>query len=114
VSELEPIRQSEEGINLRLVVTIGLVGVVVSIVSVMIVYAYLRARDQIGGQPEPRPHGRAGLILQTLIETPPHPEERESARREDELDRYGWVDEAHEVARIPIERAMAIVAERSR
>jgi hypothetical protein len=34
-------------------------------------------------------------------------------RREDELlGGYGWVDRQHEVARIPIDRAMAILAER--
>jgi hypothetical protein len=31
-----------------------------------------------------------------------------------ELDRFGWVDEAHGVATIPIDRAMLLVVERGR
>jgi hypothetical protein len=111
VSDLDPIRQSEEGIDLSFVVRVGALSLLIALLSVLVVYGYLRARGEIGRQPQPRPHGRAGLILQTLIEPPERPG---YSATPSELDRYGWVDGRRDVAQIPIERAMRIVAERGR
>jgi hypothetical protein len=111
VSEPESIRQSEEGINLRLLIKVGVFSMTIALASVLLVYGILRARGDIGGQPQPRPHGRAGLILQNLIESPRHPGYSAEAGA---LDDYGWVDDEREFAQIPIERAMEIIAERGR
>ena len=54
-----------------------------------------------------------------VVETPPEPRLQESpaldlarfhAREEEELTTYGWIDKQNGVVRIPIERAMEIVA----
>lgn len=51
--------------------------------------------------PEPRLEENSGLLLGEL-----------RRREEEQLTSYGWVDREHGVVRIPIERAMKLVAER--
>ncbi len=60
----------------------------------------------------PRPGPAIGNIEQTTFDAPAAGLAREAAARR-ELTRWGWVDRRRGIARIPIDRAMRIVVERS-
>jgi hypothetical protein len=116
------VHQEEDTVQSRTLTRVGVGAVVISVLAV-VVSSLLLGRDgqaKLGGGPAERveQHGDVapptlGLIEQTLIEH----EERGLAQRRSEEERlhtYGWVDRAHGVARIPIQRAMAMIVDANR
>ena len=90
-----------------------LVGLVIAALLMAGLFSYFTGREaelDVGGSPLATTRGAAsGPRLQT---TPSSDLETLRARDQERLNSYGWVDEAQGVVRIPIERAMDIVAER--
>jgi hypothetical protein len=116
------VRQEEDNVPARRLIRVGLAAVVVSVAAVIGSTALLGRAGQakLGGGPAERvaKHGDTapatiGLVEQTLIEH----EERGVEQREREearLREYGWVDRAHGVVHIPIDRAMAMIVDENR
>ena len=110
------VTQEADVVRSRRLTGIGVVGVVITIVSLGIA-AWLLAVSGRG-----REHGAAepmigppelGTIEQTLIGTTRRGIDLKNAQRES-LETYGWVDRDAGIAKIPIERAIDIVAEGAR
>jgi hypothetical protein len=116
------VHQEEDVVAERKLIGVGVLVVVVSVLSVGVA-ALLLGKDQalLGGGPAERVKTEGsvapptlGIIEQTLIE---HEARGVEQRRieEERLHQYGWIDRAHGVAHIPIERAMDLfVAESAR
>ncbi len=112
MSELPPVRQAPDSLDLRAVLRVGAVGLVVCVVAVIVVYVALEARGEIGtGGAGAVPRGRPGGIREGLLVAPRSARARAAPA---ELEGYGWVDRDAGIARIPIERAMDVVAGRGR
>ena len=90
-----------------------LAGLVIAALLMAGLFSYFTGREaelDVGGSPLAKTRATAsGPRLQT---TPSSDLEILRAREKERLNSYGWVDEAQGVVRIPIERAMDIVAER--
>jgi hypothetical protein len=107
------VRQEEDVVAERKLTWIGGLVVLVTVLSVGVA-ALLLGKDQgrLAGGPAERVKAEGsvapptlGIIEQTLIE---HEARGTEQRRleEESLHRYGWVDRAHGVAHIPIDKAM--------
>jgi hypothetical protein len=108
--------QERDQVPTAKLVRIAVVSVVIGILSVIASGALLGTdQTRIGGGPAARvaAHGPVapdaiGMIGQTLIE---HEESGLTLRRAQRirLESYGWLDGAHELAHIPIDRAIDLV-----
>jgi hypothetical protein len=110
------VEQEEDRVPGPRLARIGIGSVVITAIAI-VVGAALLGRDQgrVGGGPAAlagHPGAIAppaiGMIEQTLLEDPPRGVDKRAAQ-EERLTSYGWVDRAHEVAHIPIGRAMDLV-----
>ena len=113
------VRQEEDTVHGRTLVRVALAALAISVLAVVASTALLGRTGQaeLGGGPAARvaQHGyvapRAiGLVEQTLIEHEEHGLEQRRVE-EERLKTYGWVDRAHGVAHIPVERAMTMIVE---
>lgn len=103
-------------INVR-VVTWFAIGLVVSAVVIHLAIAGLFA---LFAKQHPSPDPPSRIVLEPRVLAPeprlqanPVPEmERFRASEEAKLNRYGWVDKERGIARIPIARAMDLIAQR--
>lgn len=91
-------------------------GSIVGAVVVAVVVGFLIVRtlphDEVASKPGSPPPITGGPVLQA---TPERDFPAFHAEKQRLLDDYGWVDRAHGIARIPIERAMALlVAQQAR
>jgi hypothetical protein len=105
-------------VNVRALWWLGVAFVVSGIVlhaAVWIVFVFLERRETAGTTP-PNP-----LVVEQESRLPPEPRlqpaphadlARFRAQEDGLLTSYGWVDRNKDVVRIPIERAMQLVAER--
>ena len=88
----------ERDVNVRQVAMWGLIVIVALIVSVVFVWDYF-----VGTREE---------VVERVVLSPPSPELRElRAREEEELGNYKLLDSASGQYRIPIDRAMQLLAE---
>jgi hypothetical protein len=96
--------------------TVWLSGVVAAIVAVAAMFAsnaILRAEsaEEAAHPPSPtRAPDQMGIVEQTLILDTQRGLVERAAQRES-LDHFGWSDRAHGIAKIPIDRAMDLVAD---
>ena len=112
----EPPRHEQRDLSVRLIVAFGLALAVFGVAAhglLGFLFKSYRAREDRrdtpapplraawGEPPAPRLQENPGLDLEAL-----------RAREERELSTYGWVDRSRGTVRIPIERAMKLVAER--
>jgi hypothetical protein len=115
--ELPRVEQEREAVATRVIVRIAVLAVVV-IVLAIIVSDRLLLRDslQLRGSPPPRTASAVmaprviGIVDQTLTSRPGGG----IVQKEDEklaLRGYAWVDRAHGVVRIPIDRAISLYVE---
>jgi hypothetical protein len=116
------VRQEEDTVRGGTLIRVGLSAFVIAVLAVVVSTAILGRGGQarLGGGPAERveKHGNVappaiGLIEQTLIE---HEERGLEERRVEEarLHTYGWVDRAHGIAHIPIDRAMGLIVAETR
>ncbi|MCZ2075449.1 MAG: hypothetical protein HUU41_20355 [Bryobacteraceae bacterium] len=109
------VRHETKDVNIRAIVIFG-IGLAAVCVLVLAFLAFLFGLlERV--QPEPAPTS----ALEVPFQPPPEPRlqvrpsvdmERLNAFQDNILNRYGWVDRSAGVVRIPIDRAMEIVAER--
>jgi hypothetical protein len=108
-----PVTQEADVVRARRLTGIGVAGAVITIVSLVIAGWLLgvsgRGREHGAAEPAIGPP-ELGTIEQTLVLTTQRGIDLRNAQRES-LDAYGWVDRDAGIAKIPIERAMDIVAE---
>jgi hypothetical protein len=113
--ELPRVEQEREAVATRVIVRVAVVAVVV-IVLAIIVSDRLLLRDtlKLRGSPPPLTTVMAprviGIVDQTLTSRPGGG----IVQKEDEklaLRRYAWVDRAHGLVRIPIDRAISLYVE---
>src|SRR4051812_5513420 len=107
-------RQEGDRVHRRAIWLTAGVALLVLFVGLFAADGILRARTRPriarGAQlPPPVAPATIGVVEQSLIETTRRGLDLENAQRE-RLDRYEWVDRDRGIARIPIERAMDLVA----
>jgi cell division septation protein DedD len=116
--ELPRVEQEREAVSTRAIVRIAALAVVVIVLAVLVSTRLLR-RDvaEVRGSALPRttPTAEAprviGIVDQTLTSRPGTGlVQNESEKLA--LHRYAWVDRAHGVARIPIDRAISLYVAR--
>jgi hypothetical protein len=92
----------------------GAVAVVVIIVSTLVAgglfHRWARGRTPLYSAPPPAAPQQLGIVEQTLILDTRRGLD-ENARQRESLRHYGWVDAEHRVAKLPIDRAMDLVAD---
>jgi hypothetical protein len=107
-----PVIQEPDKVRARRLIGIGFAGVIITLVSLGIADALLasagRGRDQGTATPTQAP-AEMGTIEQTLVLSTRRGIDLRNEQLE-ELERYGWADRDAGLAKIPIERAMDIVA----
>jgi len=105
---------------LRPVLTIGASIVLLALFSAGAMAWLLHTLEARQARESPPASPLAGIYGPTEPPSPrlqvhPLDDLRQLRMREDaQLGTYGWVDRAHGVVRLPVERAMALLAERSR
>jgi hypothetical protein len=116
------VHQEEDTVPGGTLTRVGIYAAVVAVLAVVVSTSILGRSGQakLGGGPAERvaKYGEVapptiGLVEQTLIEH----EERGLAQQRTEkarLESFGWVDRAHGVAHIPIERAMVLIVDENR
>jgi hypothetical protein len=112
MSEHFTVRQAPDDLAKRKLVTITIASFVVFTCAVVIAASLLRDAER-GRDTGPAAPGVApatiGMLEQGLALGPPRGLELRARQRE-ALERWGWVDRDAGIARIPIERAMDLVA----
>jgi hypothetical protein len=108
-----PVRQAEDRLPVRKVLTIAVVAAVIGGAGVALSAAIERheTRVQRGGvtsYPAPAP---PGTVEQTLVNNTRRGLDLVATQRR-ALESYGWVDREHGIARIPIDRAIDLTVER--
>jgi hypothetical protein len=109
-----PFEQEEDRVPTRLVMKVFLGASTLLVVLCLLAYFILQARERqmrpsgrFLERELPPPHRVAEIRQETFDVLPPQPQRLENS--ENELHRYGWVDEAHGIVRIPIEQAIDLV-----
>lgn len=103
-------------VNLRALALFGvamIVGAAVLHIVLWGVYSRFEAEERLGENPQPRFVERGGDPDVPVLQPDPH--EDLVRLREDErevIDGYGWVDRGAGIVRIPVDRAIDLVAER--
>lgn len=97
-----------------LALVIGLAALtLVAVVAIGGVFKYLNARQAQSAQPVPPLVQERRLPPQPRLQVEPGIDlERLRTAEDERLNSYGWVNRQAGVVRIPIERAMALIAER--
>lgn len=114
----EPVRQEEDRISSLRIILIGLFALVAFGIGI---YWAVRIQRDITGSirshvgPKPAGVGRreVGMVYQPLFESVDIAHEHDAPLRA-KLNTYGWADEGHKAARIPITRAMQMVVDRGK
>jgi hypothetical protein len=107
------VRQEPDRLHQRKLVVVTTMSIAIFAMATASAWFLLAATStapSAGGKPPPPAPAQIGTVETTLIDVT----ERGVKLRADErqaLDRYGWVDRDAGLARIPIERAMDMVAE---
>lgn len=106
------VTQEADFVNKRGAAAIAIAGILWMALGVVISWGiwigYAHSRRPLYAIPPP-----AGTIERTLVTATLRGPDHDAAKEKD-LTRWGWVDRANGVARIPIDRAKAIVVERAR
>ncbi|HMI82719.1 MAG TPA: hypothetical protein VK550_01435 [Polyangiaceae bacterium] len=99
---------------IRFVIGLIVVTLIVLAVAWAMSTAFKKADEAQDPPPSPLAEARADPIPPgpRLQSAPPRDMDELRAQDRDALTTYGWVDQAGGVARIPVERAMSILAER--
>jgi hypothetical protein len=105
--------QENDRIATRPVGLTGAATLLIVILATGFAFATLRGRRIVGTHDEPLPSGTLGIVEQGAILDAHRASDLQRAQRA-RLTQYRWLDERHDSAEIPIDRAMAIVAEKKR
>lgn len=113
------VRQEEDRPPTALILRIGIIGVVVTVVSIFISYGFqLHAQSDLPEAPTPavipgtyEAQGNAGILERSLLVEIPGEhadgEAQQLQRAEDtRLSTYGWIDRQRGLIRLPIRQAM--------
>jgi hypothetical protein len=113
------INYDDKDLNFRSIVGFS-VGVIILIVAAALVMwwmsnSFKRDEEAKDKPPLPLPEARLDTIPPgpRLQPSPPRDMDQLRARDREVLTTYGWVDPAHGVARIPVDRAISILAEKA-
>ncbi len=101
--------------RVRSVLLFGAALVVLVVAALLVVSALqggMRRARARGDEPHPMSAYRAAPGEPLLQAVPAHELAAQRARERELLDTYGWVDRENRIARIPIERAMELLARR--
>lgn len=107
-------------LDIKTIVRFGVGLVVVTLVVLAVMWwmsAAFKRQEEAKDRPlSPIPEARVETIPAGPRLQPSPPRDLSEMRAEDKevLTTYGWVDQANGIARIPVERAMSILVERSR
>jgi hypothetical protein len=107
-----PVTQEADQVRARRLSAVGVAGVVITLVALAVAGVLLGAsgRGREHGAPESvEAPPEIGTIEQTLVLSTRRGLDLKEEQRE-ELERYGWADRDAGIAKIPIARAMDIVA----
>ena len=105
-------------LKLRPIVGFSVGVIVVTLIAAALMWwmsnVFKRQEEAQDRAPSPLPEARLDSIPPgpRLQPSPPRDMEALRARDRDALTTYGWVDRSHGVARIPIDRAISILAEK--
>ena len=105
--------QDVDRIPSRRVGVVAAVAVLFIVLSAGVVFALLGHRPMIGTTPTPVPRGSIGIVDQGPILDVHRASDLRRAQRL-RLTQYRWLDDRHDLAEIPVDRAMAIIAEKKR
>jgi len=111
-------RAEDDHVDSRTVVVVGVSALAIFTVAALSAMAYLR--HEVSLRPPPELPAELGQSKIGLVEQSPFFEglalrgEKDRAARLARLQGLGWVDQAHRVAHIPIEEAMALVVQGAR
>jgi hypothetical protein len=105
-------------LDLRSIIGFSVGVIVVTIVAAAIMWwmsvTFKQREEAKDRAPSPLAEARVDLIPPgpRLQPAPPRDMEELAARDKEALTTYGWIDPAHGIARIPVDRAMSILAEK--
>jgi hypothetical protein len=113
-------RKYDSELRLRPIVGFSVGVLVVTLVAAVIMWwmstAFKRQEEAMDRAPSPLPEARLDSIPPgpRLQPAPPRDMDELRARDQEILTTYGWVDPLRGVARIPVDRAITILAEKAR
>jgi hypothetical protein len=113
-----PARSYDTELNFRSIVGFSVGVIIVTLFAAAIMWwmsnLFKHEEEAKDRAPPPLPQARIDTIPPgpRLQPTPPRDMDELRARDREMLTTYGWVDPAHGVARIPVDRAIEILAER--
>jgi hypothetical protein len=100
-----------KSVAMLVALTVGLA--LIGVVSMWFVFGYIVERDASRDTPRsPLADSRAPFVGPLLQVSPPQDMEQMKAAVQQVLESYDWVDRESGIVRIPIERAMGLLAER--
>jgi hypothetical protein len=109
-------KESEDNIDFRKVIAVGVVSLVIFALATWWAIAILHGeRSQLKGRSEGRPGTQLGKTEIGIVDQVPFSKDKRlevwKIERAEWLANYNWVDRAHGIVTMPIERAMdAVVA----
>lgn len=113
-----PGRTYDSELDFRTIVAFSVGVIVVAAVAAVVMWwmsGYFKRQEEATDRaPSPIPEARLDTIPPgpRLQSSPPRDMAELRARDREVLTTYGWVDQAHGVARIPVDRAITILAEK--
>src|SRR3954451_2798826 len=113
-----PVRSYDTELHVRSSVGFSVGVIVVTLIAATVMWwmsgAFKRQEEAKDRAPSPLPEARLDTVPPgpRLQPSPPRDMDELRARDQRALTTYGWVDQAGGVARIPVDRAIAILAEK--
>ena len=113
-----PVRSYDTELDMRSIVGFSVGVLVVTLVAAAVMWwmssLFKRQEEAKDRAPSPLPEARLDSIPPgpRLQPSPPRDMDELRARDRNVLKTYGWIDQAHGVARIPVDRAIEILAEK--
>ena len=109
---VDPASNNEDGVNMKSIVTVGVVSLVIFALSAVVAALILRSdrarlREENGGAPVPTMVGKdeIGIVDQVEFESDRRLEQWRDAKRK-RLASYGWSDKSKRLIHIPIDKAI--------
>ncbi len=112
-----PVRQAKDLVNRRVILMLAALGVLVVIFASAVPAWMLESRSLLSldaparEAAAPAAPREINIVDQTLLEATGQAAPTTHEQQRQLLERYGWVDRARGVVRIPIERAMRLTLE---
>ncbi|HEX7664876.1 MAG TPA: hypothetical protein VF407_10205 [Polyangiaceae bacterium] len=111
---MSDLRQERDRVAARPIVLVGAAALIATVVSAVVAILFLRAHPDADDARTPEPSTpQIGIVEQTIVEKNAPGIVLEQRQRRS-LGEWRYLDDKHEAAEIPIDRAMQIVEERHR